>query len=141
MWHFLDLTQDQKLERRRLLDLYGSIAQISALIPLLILQIYFLALWLYRRWSDRDGKISGGIPGSPYLKKRRDGMVGGFWSRVRVGWRKSLWWMGDGVEVLGFKSTKGEIVGAGLWTFWLLVLCCLQTRGGELISRCFRSCF
>jgi hypothetical protein len=69
MWHFLDLDHEQKLERRRLLDLYGSLAQVSAMIPLALLQLYFVATWLQRRWLRKSG--ADAIPSSPHLKKQQ----------------------------------------------------------------------
>lgn len=132
MWHFLDLSQDQKLERRRLLDLYGSLAQVSALIPLAILQIYFFIGWLQRRWARRNG--GDDIPSSPQLKKQRsDGLTGSV-ARSKETWRKVSWWMGDSIDIWGSRVTEGEIVAGVVWTAWLLFLSCVQTQGGMFSS-------
>jgi len=136
MWHFLDLSQDQKLERRRLLDLYGSLAQVSALIPLSILQIYFFIGWLRRRWSKRNGRDD--IPSSPHLKKQRSDILTGSVARSKEIWRTTSWWMGDRVDIWKSRVTKGEIVTGIVWTAWLIFLSCIQTQGGMSCS--FVSC-
>ncbi|THZ27431.1 hypothetical protein D6C89_03207 [Aureobasidium pullulans] len=130
MWHFLDLSQDQKLERRRLLDLYGSLAQVSALIPLAILQIYFFIGWLQRRWARRNG--GDDIPSSPQLKKQRSDALPGSVTRSKETWRKVFWWMGDTIDIWGSRVKKGEIVAGVVWTAWLLFLSCVQTQGDYL---------
>ncbi|KAI4728724.1 hypothetical protein E4T49_03438 [Aureobasidium sp. EXF-10728] len=130
MWRFLDLNQEQKLERRRLLDLYGSLAQVSALIPLALLQLYFLAVWLQRRWlrnHDADG-----MPSSPQLKKRRSDAFNEPTARLQTFHRKVIWWMGDTFDIWGSRVAKGEIVAGVVWTAWLILLSCVQTQGDYL---------
>ena len=132
MWHFVDLDHNQKLERRRLLDLYGALAQISALLPLVIIQIYFLTTWLHVKWS-RIGNWNN-APGSPYIKKQRSKVTLGIITRLRIARTKALWWAGDTVEVWGLRTSKGEIVGAIAWTIWLIFLSCHNTQDGRLFS-------
>ncbi|KAI4723464.1 hypothetical protein E4T48_00117 [Aureobasidium sp. EXF-10727] len=130
MWRFLDLNQEQKLERRRLLDLYGSLAQVSALIPLALLQLYFLAVWIQRRWlrnHDADG-----MPSSPQLKKRRSDAFNKPTARLQILQRKLIWWMGDTFDIWGSRVAKGEIVAGVVWTAWLILLSCVQTQGDYL---------
>lgn len=132
MWHFLDLNHDQKLERRRLLDLYGALAQVSALIPLAILQVYFLAIWLRQKWLrtyDTDA-----MPSSPHLKKQQLDAFKGPSASFKSFRDKAIWWMGDTFDIWGSRVTKGEVVAGAVWTVWLIFLSCVQTQGGMLSS-------
>jgi hypothetical protein len=134
MWHFLDLNHEQKLERRRLLDLYSSLAQVSALIPLALLQLYFVATWLQRRWLRKHG--ADAIPSSPHLKKQQSDALNGPVMKFRCFWQEAMWWMGDTIDVFGSRMAKGEILSSLIWTAWLIFLSCVQTQGGT-----FWSCF
>jgi hypothetical protein len=111
MWHFLDLNHEQKLERRRLLDLYGSLAQVSAVIPLALLQLYFVAT-------------------SPHLKKQQSDALNGPMVKFRCFWQQAMWWMGDTIDIFGSRMAKGEILSSLIWTAWLIFLSCVQTQGG-----------
>lgn len=43
--------------------------------------------------------------------------------------------MGEEVEVLGCGiGRRGEVIGAGVWTAWLVVLCVVQTEHGMYCS-------
>ncbi|PNS20148.1 Ferric reductase transmembrane component 5 [Sphaceloma murrayae] len=64
MWHFVDLTDAEKHQRRQTLDHYALLAQASLLIPLLLLTIPNLASRLRTRTRSR----SDTRPSSPYLK-------------------------------------------------------------------------
>lgn len=135
-YHFADLTKEQKHERRQLLDWYGSLAQVSVFVPLLVIQCFFLAAWLSRRWRAQDDLET---PSSPYAKEQRLGMKRGV-RDLRASLRKLAWWAGDSTEVSGYCfGTKGEVLGAVLWTVWLLLLCFLQTGDGKRATHiCFR---
>lgn len=128
MWHFLDLNHEQKLERRRLLDLYGSLAQVSALIPLLLLQLYYLATWLRQRRARKCG--ADAIPSSPQLKKQRSDALNKPLVKLRSFWQVALWWTSDTVDIFGSRVTKGEMLSGVVWTAWLIFLSCAQTQGG-----------
>jgi hypothetical protein len=128
MWHFLDLNHEQKLERRRLLDLYGSLAQVSALIPLALLQLYFLATWFQQRQLRKYG--AGSTPSSPHLKKQQSDAFNGPVVKFQGFWREMRWWMGDTVDMFGSRVTQGEILSSLVWTAWLIFLSCIQTQGG-----------
>jgi hypothetical protein len=128
MWHFLDLNHEQKLERRRLLDLYGALAQVSALIPLALLQLYFVAIWFRQRWLRKyDGDAT---PSSPQLKKLRSDTLNGPLVRFQSFWQMAIWWMSDTIDILGSRIAKGEILAGVVWTAWLIFLSCVQTQGG-----------
>ena len=130
MYRFADLTDQQKHQRRELLDLYGFLAQVSVLVPLLVLQCFRVAGWAQARLFRKDDLQT---PSSPYVKASRLGHglnVPGIAAR----WRKFLWWFGDSVQYAGLHlGTKGEILGVGVWTLWLVALSFLQTGDGEII--------
>jgi len=127
MWHFKDLSSDQKHERRLLLDQYATIAQASVLVPLLVLQLYFFAYWIRSHWTNSNVLET---PGSPHEKAagRRPDVL----TRAKTSLRIFLWWAGEPV-VIGdyYVSTRGELLGASAWFAWLLLLCVLQTGDGE----------
>ncbi|KAF2717052.1 hypothetical protein K431DRAFT_277792 [Polychaeton citri CBS 116435] len=121
-YHFIDLTQVQLHQRRQLLDWYGIVAQISILIPLALLQLSFLGFWV---WHKLQSRPDGTVPSSPHAKHQHNSSN---LASVSVYLRRLQWWFGDDVSLFGWHvGTKGEIVLAELWTFWLLLCCFLQT--------------
>jgi len=125
-YEFVDLTDAQKQHRRVLLDAYGLVAQASAGLVLILIQLYFLAQWFRRHRSDDIH-----VPSSPSLKNSRKG--GRLNARVAAQyWRRLEWWCGDSVKVLGIDlGTNGLITAATTWTIWLLFLCFAETGNGE----------
>ncbi|PMD42457.1 hypothetical protein L207DRAFT_581116 [Hyaloscypha variabilis F] len=119
-YHLLDLTDEQKHERRLLLDQYGVYAQLSAFIPILAYQLYRLAIWVS---SERQrSKVNySAIPSSPTLKRSRASTAGSF----ARSWRTTIWWLG-GEFTQGWPS-RGQSIAAGAWTSWLLFLCIHKT--------------
>lgn len=124
MWHFVDLTQDQKHERRILLDRYGAIAQASVLVPLILLQLYFALCWLderLKRRHDFDSKAN----------RDRSNVL----SQAITTIRQWAWWAGEPVEILGYHvSSRGELIAANTWTAWLILLCVVQTGDGKILT-------
>lgn len=120
---FVDLSDAEKFHRRELLDWYGGFAQISALVPLSILQLGFLVVWLRTRGRNAN-QIEA--PSSPRAKEAR-GSAGGWEGRGR----RLRWWLAApvvlGGEVLG---SRGEVLGAVGWALWLVVLCFADTGRG-----------
>lgn len=126
MYRFVDLTDEQRHERRELLDYYGLLAQVSVLVPLLVIQVFFLASWLKRKIAPQCGFDQA--PSSPYAKRSHAEQR----FQVSKRWRIFLWWCGDSVHVAGVHvGTKGELLGAASWTAWLLLLSFLQTGDGK----------
>jgi hypothetical protein len=123
-YHLLDLTHEQKHERRLLLDRYGVYAQLSAFIPILAYQLYRLAVWVY---SERKrSKVSySAIPSSPTLKRSRASTSGNF----ARSWRTTIWWL-EGEFAQGWPS-RGKLIAAGVWISWLLFLCVHNTGEGK----------
>lgn len=131
-YHFQDLTPEQKAQRRDLLDWYGLVAQTSILIPLLFIQLYFLAIWTKKRWENANELE---MPSSPYAKARGEGVSSlSFTRRIQSGFSRFVWWSGDSVDVLGYHlGAKGDVLFAACWACWLLFLCFPQTGEGKLV--------
>jgi hypothetical protein len=126
-YHLVDLSHEQKLQRRELLDRYGVFAQLSALIPILGYQLYRLGVWVY---SERQrAKIAySEVPSSPISKQRRLSTSG---TIVRK-WRSVQWWLSS--EVAPGWGVRGRVLAGGLWTLWLLFLCSHKTGDGRWSS-------
>ena len=122
-YHLLDLTHEQKHERRLLLDRYGVYAQLSALIPILAYQLYRLGVWVYSERKRSKASYSA-IPSSPTLKRSRASTAGNFARK----WRSTIWWL-EGELAVGWPS-RGQFIAAGVWTSWLLFLCVHKTGEG-----------
>jgi hypothetical protein len=122
-YHLLDLTHEQKHERRLLLDRYGVYAQLSALIPILAYQLYRLGVWVCSERKRSKASYSA-IPSSPILKRSRASTAG---NSARK-WRSTVWWL-EGELAAGWPS-RGQFIAAGVWTSWLLFLCVHKTGEG-----------
>jgi hypothetical protein len=125
-YEFVDLTDAQKQHRRVLLDAYGLVAQASAGVVLILLQLYFLAQWIRQRRSDGMD-----VPSSPSVKvSQKSGRLN---ARVAAQyWRRLEWWCGDSVKILGVDlGTNGQVTAAVAWTVWLLFLSFAETGNGE----------
>ena len=129
LWHFIDLTTEQKHQRREALDRYAFLAQVHILIPLVILQIYFAFAWLAIRLRRKVDDTAP--PSSPYLKKSFTS-TSTLLRETSLAWRRFVWSAGEPVEIYrSFIATRGEILGATIYTIWLLSLCVLGTGDGE----------
>ena len=127
-YEFADLTDAQKQHRRVLLGTYGLVAQASAGIVLILIQLYFLAQWLNLKRNASKGLD---VPSSPSLKSSQKG--GSLNSRVAAQfWRRLTWWFGESVKILGVDlGTNGQLTAAVAWTIWLLFLSFAETGNGE----------
>jgi hypothetical protein len=125
-YRLLDLSHEQKHERRLLLDRYGVYAQLSALIPILAYQLYRLGVWVHseRKRSKASYSI---IPSSPTLKRSRASASGSFARNLRV----TVWWL-EGEFAKGWPS-RGQFLAAGVWVSWLLFLCIHNTGEGAFL--------
>lgn len=132
MYRFVDLTSEQKHQRRERLDWYGLLAQLSVLVPLLAVQIYFLASWVRRNLAQSNGLDQ--TPSSPHTKKIRDEQYFDTKQFARR-WRTVVWWCGDSIHLAGVSlGTKGELLGGFSWMAWLTILSFLQTGDGKWSS-------
>ncbi|KAG9247478.1 ferric reductase-like protein like transmembrane component [Calycina marina] len=119
-YHFIDVSDDQKHERRVLLDRYGICAQLSVLVPILGFQLYRLAIWVSSARSRAKTAYSE-VPGSPMLKYRRPSTS----RTLGRKWRSASWYLSD--EFVPSWGRRGRLIGAGIWTAWLLFLCVHKT--------------
>ncbi|KAK0673662.1 putative ferric reductase transmembrane component [Cercophora samala] len=114
------LTQAEKLARRQALDNYGLAAQLSDLLPVVLILLYRLAKWVVqeRVEGSSNGEYAA-VPSSPVMKRRREEGVRD-WS-VRK--RRLQWWLGEDVVVAGHVYGQRDqwIVGV-VWLVWLVVL-------------------
>lgn len=125
-YHFVDLTEAQKQQRRQNLDFYAIVAQLSALAPLLAIQCYFLCSKLANR-----SRVDEDVPSSPHLKNGRHGERSGL-SNARLIWRKLAWRCGEPVDAAGgYLGRRGEVLAAAVWLVYLLVLCFPRTGDGK----------
>ncbi|APA14305.1 hypothetical protein SS1G_11881 [Sclerotinia sclerotiorum 1980 UF-70] len=117
---YFNHTTAEKDQRRILLDRYGLYAQLSILIPIILYNLYRLAIWVY--FERQRSKVDySALPSSPALKKRR--------SSKRATWarkgRSLAWWLaGDAKSGWG---KRGHWIVAGLWGAWLAFLCVHRT--------------
>ncbi|KAK5995663.1 putative metalloreductase AIM14-like protein [Cladobotryum mycophilum] len=125
-YEFLKQSNEELAHRRSIIDLYGQIAHISSIAPLLIAALVRLAIYAARFISKGGSSSSSGsrvqyqeVPGSPAVKARRASAAGG----LAASWRKLVWWLGD--DVTAFGSSWGQrdewILGLA-WTTWLMAL-------------------
>lgn len=125
-YHFLDLSSEEKHLRRATLDRYGSLAQLSAILPVTIFLVYRLATWIIASVGAKKASYNA-IPNSPSLKFQRVGQSGAWAIRLR----KLQWWLDDDFVFLGQNWGKKDVwVGGFVWTAWLLLLCVMETGRG-----------
>jgi len=124
-YQFIDLTKEEQLQRRILLDRYGVYAQLSALVPIIGFQLYRLGVWVGSERSRSNPNYLE-VPSSPSLKRRRGSASGTLIQK----WRSTKWWLGG--EFSFGQGVRGRLIGAGIWTTWLLFLCVHKTGNGKL---------
>ncbi len=131
LYSFVTLDEAQSQRRRQLLDLYASVAQFSALTPLLAVYISHYLLFLSK-------EISKLLPGRR-AKERQSPRKSRFEPPVACSWavkcRRLSWYLDDDIiDGRDGWGTKREWVVAGQWTLWLLVLVFASTGNGTLES-------
>ncbi|KXJ89351.1 ferric reductase NAD binding domain-domain-containing protein [Microdochium bolleyi] len=134
-YRFLDLDAAQKHARRETLDHYAAVAHGSTLLPVFAAALYRLVLWAMKgrtspspsgNSSSRGAYVA--VPGSPALKHQNSNGGSGTVGSTRAWLRKTSWWLGDDVVLLGRSWGQRDqyVFGAG-WSLWLLVLCFVGT--------------
>ncbi|KAB8292972.1 hypothetical protein EYC80_007336 [Monilinia laxa] len=117
---YFDHTKEQLAQRRILLDRYGVYAQLSIFIPIILYNLYRLAVWVYSE-RQRSKVDYSAVPSSPTLKMRRNSKRAIFGRKIR----SVVWWLGD--EVVKGWGEKGHWIAAGLWGAWMGFLCVHNT--------------
>lgn len=133
-YQFLDLTSDEKAQRRELLDQYAFFAQVSVLVPLLACATARLCVWLVARTGFLDVEYSalsqlpesGGASGQPKLGRNRR-------RTISQRWRQAQWWLDE--ELASGWGLRGRWIVAIVWTLWLLGLCALETENGKQLAK------
>ncbi|KAJ6102178.1 hypothetical protein N7486_004605 [Penicillium sp. IBT 16267x] len=92
-WHFVTLSEEEKLHRRELLDIRGAFAQWSIMIVIILLRV------VYQSWKTFSQTESGAKP-----------------RRGPVSWL-------DRPLVAGWLETRRQYAVCGLWLSWLVSLC------------------
>ncbi|KXX77293.1 Ferric/cupric reductase transmembrane component 2 [Madurella mycetomatis] len=122
-YHFIELSKAEKHYRRQTLNKYALYAQLSALVPVVVILLYRLAKWAASTRESRNGDYAA-VPSSPVRKVRRHGSLGTWSSRSR----RARWWLGEDVVVAGMVFGQRDQWAVGiLWAAWLLVLSVLET--------------
>lgn len=118
MYRFPDPNDKHTLNRRDLLDWYGFIAHVSILVPLAVIYcVTAISQLRQKRLATKYGQIT--TAGSQSSSTWR---------------RKFVWWCGTPFEIAGWHlGTRGALLGAVIWTVWLLVLTFLQTDDGTSV--------
>ncbi|KAI1159200.1 ferric reductase like transmembrane component [Nemania serpens] len=128
-YQFVDLDAEQLHARRRTLDRYGLIAQLSTLVPVALFLLYRFVAWAVARATGSDRGTYAAVPDSPTSKQQRLSTAGA-WRTVA---RRAAWWLGDDVVCLGWNwGPRDQIVVGVLWAIWLFVLCVVDTGNDYL---------
>ncbi len=127
-YHMVELTHEQKHERRLMLDRYGVYAQLSALVPIIFYQLYRLGVWVYSERQRSKVRYSA-VPSSPTLKRSRNSTAGGLVKK----WRQVAWWLES--EVAPGWGLRGQWIATGTWISWLLLLCVHKTGIGTYLNK------
>lgn len=125
-YHFTTLEHEEKILRRDLLNRYGTYAQLSAVIPVLVYQLYLLGLWAYsktRRSRIDYTKVPGSKSSKLFTQSGSDSIANQ--------WRSLQWWL-DGEIHVGWGERK-HWIAAIAWTAWLLLLSVHKTGDGMYI--------
>ncbi|TEY78813.1 hypothetical protein BOTCAL_0045g00300 [Botryotinia calthae] len=105
-------TPEEKIQSRILLDRYGLYAQLSIFIPVILYNVYRLAIWVYSE-RQRSKVDYNALPSSPTSKKKRTSRSAEWKRKIR----SVVWWLGGEVGVVG------GLVGIfllGLFVYWSL---------------------
>lgn len=128
-YRFLKLTKDEVHARRETIDRYALYAQISTLLPALVLAVARVTLRRLRNGANIAGRGTyDAVPHSPTIKNHRRTLVGSLGHKARI----VSWWLETDVSLFGFAAGVREQWLLGVGTFcWLLLLCVLETGDGE----------
>ncbi|KAF2001697.1 hypothetical protein P154DRAFT_553449 [Amniculicola lignicola CBS 123094] len=122
-YEFVNLNDDQKHARRRLLELYPAVAEWSVLVVIALFQLSFLLSWLLK-YALEDER-----PGSPSFSKRVSGSAA-WLKNARQHWARLRWWARK--PVMRNWGSRGEWIFGSLWAVWLLYLCVVDTGNDYL---------
>ncbi|KAL8714255.1 MAG: hypothetical protein Q9220_001984 [cf. Caloplaca sp. 1 TL-2023] len=121
-YHFTSPDEAQLRQRRHLLDTYGQLAQLSALIPLLAFQIPTCIKWLRSRYQVLDKK--GKEHASPVASRFKEQILSDKKTPVSL-WARFKWILDQ--EIAQGWGVWKVLLSAVLWTSWLLFLAIKDT--------------
>lgn len=131
-YQFLDLSKAEKQLRRQTLDKYALYAQLSALVPAVLVLLFRLAKWVIQSREKSKGAYAA-VPSSPVLKTRRQSNVGSWSARLR----RARWWLGE--DVVAFGTVLGQrdrmFISCRYWVLWLTVQTSITSCGLDLVLR------
>jgi hypothetical protein len=135
-YQFITLTTEEKHVRSATLARYAGLAQLSAVLPIVLFLLYRLASWARKAVDGGRGGSYGAVPNSPSLKSQRQ-TAWGVW-RIRIGQLK--WWLRGDVYIFGqLCGQRDQFLFGSLWAAWLLVLCVVETGHGKPPPPIYRS--
>jgi hypothetical protein len=123
-YYFESLNHEQKHQRREYLDWYGFVAQWSVLAIFVLFQVAFAVEWILKSGLKYEQ------PKSPSFTKSSTGKLG-WLRRLKSTSTNMKWWMGQDVLRGWDWGSRGEWIGASVWTIWLLYLCIANTGNGK----------
>lgn len=129
IYSFVTLDQSQLDRRRELLDICATVAQISGLATLFLINV------IHHLRSSASQIVS--YLSSRQQKERQSPVVSRFRrprANPRIIWSRRInWWLDDAL-VRGWNGwgTKRQWMIAGIWTIWLLILVFVRTGDGML---------
>jgi hypothetical protein len=127
-YRFLTLSKEEVQVRRESLDAHACFAQITALLPILLIPLARLLIVLAQRIAGGRGGYNA-LPASPSRKAKRQTASGA--SSLTL--RKVTWWLESDFVFLGqSRGQRDQWVFGGLWFGWLLTMCIVGTGDGEL---------
>ncbi|KAL8690084.1 MAG: hypothetical protein Q9218_004398 [Villophora microphyllina] len=123
-YSFVGLDEAQLQKRRHLLDTYGQIAQLSALVPLLAWQLLLVVRSIRNRSQLSHHSRQTKAPSSPVVERfAKDASTAKRRSVSR--WKRFNWFLGD--ELAQDWGTWRVLLVAALWATWLFVLAFTET--------------
>ncbi|KAF2206313.1 hypothetical protein CERZMDRAFT_103509 [Cercospora zeae-maydis SCOH1-5] len=119
-YHFTKLSSEETHQQRLLLDRYGVYAQLSALVPIVVLLLLRLTRWAFESANKR--RVYQKTLGS---NSRAAKAFISDWSTTM---RKVSWWLGSDVHVGGQSlGRRDQWIFGWIWALWLFFLCICQT--------------
>ena len=113
IYSFVSLNPEQLAERRQLLDFYGQVAQLSALVPIVVIYLSYIFRNVLKRFPGSSGRRSTKAHQSPRVSNFQRSASPGPWA---LRWRRFKWALNEEI-IKGWDGwgTKGVWATAVLW--------------------------
>lgn len=129
IYSFVDLGPVESGKRRQLLDYYGQLAQISALVPIIFIYVQYVLRIIANRYYSPGFRGSTKARQSPTVSRHRPPASVNPWI---IRWRRLNWFLDD--EILKGRTgwgTRRVWLLSGVWMLWLLILTVRDTGDGK----------